>query len=95
MTKYIDATPFLLASTDHPDFNESDAAKDSLEVSICNDAIDDLLSGNMSARDLCDLLESYGEDPQEYADMVTENVQYLMGKAYQPSESGLLIPSNG
>lgn len=86
--------PFETWEVDHPDFGRGDALAETRRQEARENAIRGFLLGTHQVDYVLDLMsEHMGVGADEYADMVEDNVNYLIdGRHYIEAPSGLLLP---
>ena len=87
--------PFLTFSRDDPDFNESDSLQESRALAERQGVIQDYLQGKTEADHVLDTLNDQGISPDEFVEVVKDNVQYVIdgGVVFESNDAGILLPA--
>lgn len=62
---------------EHPDFDDADVQAEVVRLFERQRAIASLVSGNLDANTLLDLLDYQGFNPTEYVDCIEDNLNYV------------------
>lgn len=85
---------FMTFCEHHADFNSADSHRATVELFLREALIDDFVEGRTDAETVLDCIEEQGIGADAYVAAVEDNVRYIIdsGRAYQETESGLLLP---
>ena len=87
--------PFMTFYRVSPDHDSGDARREAIALFERQEMIEDYLRGRVPEEAVLDTLHAQGIDPDDYADQVARNVDYVIdaGIRFETNDSGIYVPS--
>lgn len=87
--------PFLTYFRDHPDHDRGDARAEAVALDMRQAAIEGWLRGELPEDAVLETLLDQGISPDEYCDIVTTNIDYVVnaGVHFTSNDAGILVPN--